>query len=57
MCVEWNHLYLNNRYYLRLNLSISLSMISDLRILLAQRGARGQNQEHLYFFFLFVFHL
>ena len=31
--------------------SLSLSMISDLRVLLAQGGARGQNLEHLKFFF------
>ena len=30
---------------------ISLSMISDLRVLLAQGGARGQNLEHLHSFF------
>ena len=42
---------------LRLNLYISLFMISDCRVLLAQSGAKGQNLEHLNFFFLFVFRL
>ena len=38
-----------------LNLSICLSIILDLRPLLAQGGARGQNLEHLNFFFYLYF--
>ena len=36
--------------------SISLSVIWDLRVLLAQGGARGQNLEHLFFYLYLLFY-
>ena len=53
----WNHLYLNNRYYLRLNLSIYFSMISGLGFYWPRVGLAVKVQNILIFFYLyFIFY-
>ena len=47
--MEWN-LYLNNRYYLVLTLSLTC----DLMIKCPRGGERGQNLEQFRFFFIFA---